>query len=103
MPGADAESRPYRLARHAGIGFTSSLVSDCVTNSFRVLKAIRQSEGISYRAAAASVVAESGVKGLAMRGLGTRLVCNSMQSILFVIVWKELEVRLAAADAKKQR
>jgi len=80
-----------RPARHGLIGFTASIVSDCCTNSLRVVKAIRQAEGVSYEAAVRLVLAEDGVVGLLGRGLKTRILANGFQGLLFTALWKSLE------------
>lgn len=80
-----------RLVRHAVLGFSASFVSDCVTNSLRVIKAIRQAEGLSYLDSVRSVVKTDGLFGLATRGLQTRLLLNGLQGVFFTIVWKSLE------------
>lgn len=48
-----------------------------------LLKAIR------YTAEAAkTVIAQDGVLGFFIRGLGTRILTNGLQSIMFSILWK---------------
>ncbi|ATY66644.1 mitochondrial carrier protein [Cordyceps militaris CM01] len=95
------------LLRLAFIGFAASLVSDCVSNSLRVVKTYRQvnETQVSYSknhstrsvevfsdmepAKAAKLVIEGdGVAGLFGRGLPTRIVCNGLQGLLFSILWK---------------
>lgn len=68
-------------------------VSDCSSNSIRVIKVTKQASErpISYRQATAMVVAKDGVRGLFLRGLGTRVLANGMQGMLFTIAWKGLE------------
>ena len=68
-----------RAVRHGIIGFCASVVSDCCTNSFRVVKAIRQAEGVTYRGAASLVVSKDGLSGLFFRGLQTRIIANGCQ------------------------
>jgi len=80
-----------RILRHGFMGFTASMVTDCCTNSLRVVKAIRQSEGLSYAEAARLVVREDGVAGLLGRGLKTRMLTNGAQGLVFTAVWKSIE------------
>jgi len=80
-----------RALRHGLIGFSASVVSDCCTNSLRVLKAIRQAEGISYSEAARLVIRDDGISGLLGRGLKTRIIANGLQGLLFTALWKRLE------------
>ena len=70
------------LLRNAGIGFCSSMVSDCTSNSIRVVKTTKQTsrESISYTKAMKMIVDADGVSGLFFRGLGTRLLANGFQA-----------------------
>ena len=65
-----------KLGRNALIGFLSSVVSDSVSNSLRVIKTTRQTfpETISYVDTVRHVVAKDGLLGLLGRGLKTRYV-----------------------------
>ncbi|KAJ3499153.1 hypothetical protein NLG97_g578 [Lecanicillium saksenae] len=78
------------LLRLAFIGFAASLMSDCVSNSLRVVKTYRQvnETQVSYTAAAKLVIQGDGVLGLLGRGLPTRILCNGLQGLLFSILWK---------------
>lgn len=89
-PGGHGEAY-LKLARNGLIGFSASVVSDCCTNSFRVVKAIRQAEGLTYGAAVALVVREDGLLGLFGRGLKTRILANGVQGLFFTALWKRLE------------
>ena len=55
-----------KLVRNAGIGFCSSVVSDTISNSVRVVKTTKQTsaEAISYPQAVKMVVSKDGVSGL---------------------------------------
>lgn len=83
----------YKLLRSAGIGFCATLVSDTVSNSLRAIKTTRQAsvEVISYPAAVRGIIASRGVTGLLFGGLGTRLMANGLQGIMFAVLWKLLE------------
>jgi hypothetical protein len=52
-----------------------------------------------------TIVAQDGVSGLLWRGLRTRILANSLQGLLFSVVWKlvedELRGRSDAAAARK--
>jgi len=80
----------YKFGRNAVIGFASSLVSDTVSNSLRVVKTTRQtfSEPISYVNVVKHVIEKDGVMGLMGRGLKTRLIANGMQGLMFSVLWK---------------
>jgi len=94
LPAAD--DNRTRLLRSALVGFSSSVVSDCCTNSIKVLKAIRQAEGIPYSEVVQVVLRQSSLASLFTRGLQTRLATNGLQSIFFTVLWKENEQRLAS-------
>eukprot|EP01129_Flabellula_baltica_P007887 TRINITY_DN309_c0_g1_i1.p1 TRINITY_DN309_c0_g1~~TRINITY_DN309_c0_g1_i1.p1 ORF type:complete len:294 (-),score=60.88 TRINITY_DN309_c0_g1_i1:21-902(-) len=82
-----------KLGRRAFIGFCSSFVSDCISNSIRVLKTYRQthSEIIPYKQAFQEVIAKDGIIGLMGRGLKTRILANGLQGCLFSVLWKGIE------------
>ena len=79
-----------KLASTAAIGFFSSVVSDTVANSLRVVKTTRQTvpHTITYPEIIRHVVKEDGVLGLFGRGLKTRLLANGVQSIMFNVLFK---------------
>ena len=79
-----------KLARYAGMGFAASFVSDCTSNSIRVLKVYRQTSPvtISYPDAARAIIKTEGLQGLFLRGLGTRLFTNGLQGMVFSVAWK---------------
>eukprot|EP01063_Lacrimia_lanifica_P029552 TRINITY_DN452_c3_g1_i1.p2 TRINITY_DN452_c3_g1~~TRINITY_DN452_c3_g1_i1.p2 ORF type:complete len:459 (+),score=209.94 TRINITY_DN452_c3_g1_i1:57-1433(+) len=87
-----------RLARNATIGFCSSVVSDTISNSLRVLKTYRQTSEtkISYGDAARAVIAQDGVAGLFGRGLKTRILANGMQGMMFSVMWKHFDAMFKA-------
>lgn len=79
-----------KLGRNALIGFCSSVVSDSISNSLRVVKTTRQTfpENISYANTVKHVVEKDGIMGLFGRGLKTRLLTNGIQGIMFSVLWK---------------
>ena len=87
------EDKMKELGRRAFIGFCSSVVSDTISNSIRVVKVFRQSstESISYPNTVKAIVKESGITGLMFRGLETKILANGLQGILFSILWKQFE------------
>jgi len=76
--------------RRAVIGFASAAVSDCCSNSLRVLKTNRQTAlvPVSYMDSAKEIIAKDGYAGLFGRGLKTRILTNGLQGALFTIGWK---------------
>lgn len=78
--------------RNAVIGFASAAVSDCLSNSLRVLKTTRQTalEPVSYMESAKSIIAKDGYAGLFGRGLKTRILTNGVQGALFTIGWRAM-------------
>merc|ERR1719162_86163 len=87
-----------RHIRRAVVGLCSSLVSDCCSNAIRVLKTFKQTsiDPISYGQAAATIIAESGLRGLFLRGLTTKLFANALNAMLFTVVWKAISEKMAA-------
>ena len=86
----------YTLMRNAGIGFTSSVMSDCVSNSLRVMKTMKQtqSENIDYKKTLSNVIKKDGVQGLFGRGLKTRILTNGIQGMMFTVCWKYIDKTL---------
>ena len=48
---------------------------------------------VSYRDAAAAIMKADGLRGLFGRGLGTRVLTNALQGILFTVIWRSLHER----------
>eukprot|EP00042_Codosiga_hollandica_P056791 m.826905 g.826905 ORF g.826905 m.826905 type:complete len:148 (-) comp59424_c0_seq2:61-504(-) len=90
-----------KLMRSAGIGFCASVVSDTTANSIRVIKVAKQASktNISYVTAVREIVAADGVKGLLFRGLGTRLLTNGLQGMMFTVIWRALSDEWAKRQA----
>jgi hypothetical protein len=78
------------LGRNAFIGFSSSLISDTVSNSSRVVKVYKQASPhvISYPQIVKDIVKTDGVIGLFGRGLKTKIISNGIQGIMFTILLK---------------
>ena len=84
------------LVRSAALGLSASCVSDCVSNSLRVIKTTKQTASlgdgekkeISYSEALSLVIEKDGVSGLLGRGLQTRLLTNAIQGAMFSVLWK---------------
>lgn len=79
--------------RNGFIGFNSAVISDCFSNSFRVIKTTKQTypSHISYPKLVNNIISEEGIIGLLGRGLKTRIITNGAQGIVFTIVWKYLQ------------
>ncbi|KAH8054284.1 mitochondrial carrier protein [Aureococcus anophagefferens] len=79
------------------LGFAASAVSDCSSNSIRVLKVYKQTNAdttMTYTKAIKEIVAKDGVWGLFGRGLGTKLISNGIQGAMFSVLWKTIEPML---------
>jgi hypothetical protein len=94
--------------RNAVIGMCASIVSDCISNSLRVVKTVKQTSGdakLGYMGAVQGILAKDGMKGLFGRGLQTRITTNVLQAMVFSVAWKgieeELNKRAAEKDAAK--
>lgn len=94
-----------KLLRQAFIGFCASAVSDTISNSLRVLKTYRQvnQSKIGYRAAAVKIIQEEGWLSLFGRGLGTRILANGIQGIMFSVLWKVSFSCLEFCSGSQQR
>ena len=108
LPMASKEEALLTLLRSAFLGLSASCVSDCVSNSLRVIKTTKQTAGlgkaataggevsgeanegkeISYQEALQLVLETDGIQGLFFRGLQTRLLTNAIQGAVFSVLWK---------------
>jgi len=81
------------FGRNAFIGFSSSIASDTLSNSLRVIKTTKQSYStpISYQAVIQEIITKDGIIGLLGRGLKIRLITNGVQGLLFSVIWKYLD------------
>jgi len=93
-----------RLVRNALIGFCSSAVSDTCSNSIRVIKTTKQAatNPMTYGQALRSVVEKDGYAGLFGRGLGTKLISNGLQGMMFTVLWKMGEDYLNEQERKEK-
>ena len=92
------EKVTYIIARSAAIGFLATVVSDTVSNVFRVIKTNKQSLALSaesYLDVVYRILEEGGIKSLFFRGLSSKIIMNCIQSIVFTVIWKLLPLYLA--------
>mmetsp|Transcript_32729 Transcript_32729/g.76093 ORF Transcript_32729/g.76093 Transcript_32729/m.76093 type:complete len:308 (+) Transcript_32729:38-961(+) len=87
------EPRLGKNTRSLMVGCCSGAVTDLVTNSFWVLKTMRQTSPtvISYTEAARQVIRTDGIGGIVGRGLKLRMITNSVQGGLFAVSWKAID------------
>jgi Mitochondrial carrier protein len=99
------------LGRSALLGLLASCVSDCSSNSLRVIKTTKQtaqlndsmtvdtasttpgttkskSKEMSYLEVVQLIIEQDGIVGLFGRGLQTRLLTNAIQGAMFSVLWK---------------
>lgn len=89
MATSGLDDRLVTLLRSAFIGLCASSISDVTSNSLRVLKTQRQtSDDKNYGEILKEVLEEGGLAGLLTRGLQTRLLVNSLQGMLFSVLFK---------------
>eukprot|EP00928_Gymnodinium_smaydae_P049932 TRINITY_DN33543_c0_g1_i1.p1 TRINITY_DN33543_c0_g1~~TRINITY_DN33543_c0_g1_i1.p1 ORF type:complete len:329 (+),score=45.49 TRINITY_DN33543_c0_g1_i1:78-989(+) len=84
---------PWRChLQNAGIGFLCGACSDVCSNSFYVLKTIRQTsaEQVGYSRMVRWVIESEGLSGLFGRGLRMRVLTNGVQGALFTVGWKAM-------------
>lgn len=95
---------PKRLLRSAFIGFCCSFVSDCCSNSIRVIKTAKQTATVpmTYGDVVKMIIEKDGVVGLFGRGLGTKLISNGVQGILFSVLWRLGQDHMAKQEAAKK-
>ena len=81
------------MLRSMAIGFSSSSISDTVSNSIRVLKINRQTsiESQSYYQAFREIVKKEGTIGFLTRGLKTKILINGIQSSMFVLIYDKIK------------
>ena len=98
-----AAGRVRTLARRAFIGFCSSVVSDFVSNSTRVVKTFVQTSDVpvTYVEAATFILNRDGVAGLLWRGLAAKILCNGLSSVLFSVIWKSMMDRMEPKRKEK--
>ena len=98
-----AAGRVRTLARRASIGFCSSVVSDFVSNSTRVVKTFVQTSDVpvTYVEAATFILNRDGVAGLLWRGLAAKILCNGLSSVLFSVIWKSMMDRMEPKRKEK--
>lgn len=96
-----AQTPQLEMLRAGVIGLTSSLVADLVSNPLRVIKTCKQTseDSLTYAAAVRLVCAQAGVHGLLFRGIGTKMCCNALQSIMFSILWSRFHSFITGADS----
>lgn len=82
-----------KFARNGFIGFCSSFVSDCFSNSLRVVKTTKQTfeRPVGYVEVVSTIYKKDGLQGIFFRGLGTRILANGFQSMMFTAVWKGVD------------
>lgn len=93
-----------KLSRTAFMGFCSSFISDCSSNSIRVVKTYRQTSevNVTYKEAIQTIVAKDGWGGLFGRGLKTRIAANGVQGVMFSVMWKFFEGKINGDKVKKE-
>lgn len=90
IPKNKEDELALKLARSAFIGFCASVVSDSISNSFRVVKTARQTAPLSstYSSVVKDIIRKDGYQGLLGRGLKTRLLTNGIQGLMFSVLWR---------------
>lgn len=85
------------LLRSAFIGLISTVVSDTISNSIRVVKTFKQTahDKMTYKEVITQVVEKDGLSGLFLRGLQTKILTNVLQGVTFRVAWKYLEWKFA--------
>ena len=86
-----------KFLRNGFIGFSAAVLSDCCSNSLRVIKTTKQTNKntIPYLDTTKLIIKEDGISGLFGRGLKTRILTNGLQGIIFTITWKFIEEKFS--------
>ena len=61
------------------------------SNSLRVIKTTKQTsaEAVTYPQVVRNIIAKDGlVNGLLIRGLGTKILANGLQGMMFTVLWR---------------
>jgi hypothetical protein len=108
------------LGRSALLGLLASCVSDCSSNSLRVIKTTKQTaqlndmgsvnmtstvsddtastksktNELTYLQVVQLIIEQDGIVGLFGRGLQTRLLTNAIQGAMFSVLWKYFQQQL---------
>jgi hypothetical protein len=100
------------LGRSALLGLLASCVSDCSSNSLRVIKTTKQTaqlndstvvdpnsnntrtKDLTYKEVVQLIIDQDGIIGLFGRGLQTRLLTNAIQGAMFSVLWKYFQQQL---------
>ena len=92
------------MMRNAFVGLCASAVSDVVSNGIRVVKTKIQTStvALSYMGAISAIIAEDGIQGVFLRGLGTKLITNGVSAMLFSVMWKYFEEMLTKKEDPKK-
>lgn len=96
----DDASRLRKILCNGCIGFTATMVADTANNGFKVVATTQQTNKMikpSLRVAK-DIMKKDGVFGFLVRGLKTRLCSSALQNAFFVVVWKEIERLIPAAQ-----
>ena len=95
FPRKDFENSPKykQLLRSAGIGFASSSISDTVSNIFRVVKIMRQTntESTGYYRLVKDTLKNESIFSMMTRGLKTKILTNGIQGMIFVVLFDLLK------------
>lgn len=81
------------ILRSGCIGFSASSISDIASNSLRVIKINRQTQAntVSYTELIRNIIRKEGTTGLFTRGLGTKIMTNGIQGMVFTILFDYLQ------------
>ena len=95
FPSKEIDTKLERLGRAGSIGLASSIVSDTVSNSVRVLKIYKQTDknNLTYSQIVNHLYKKEGIVWI-FRGLKTKIFTNGLNSIMFSISWKYFQDKL---------
>lgn len=84
-----------QIVRNGLIGFCSAFNSDVVSNTFRVVKINKQARiNDSYITIINDIIKREGIRGLAFRGLKTKILINGIQGMVFSVLFNMIKNNL---------
>ena len=95
FPSNQNDTKLASLGRAGSIGLASSIVSDTVSNSVRVLKIYKQTDknNLAYSQIVNHLYKKEGIVWI-FRGLKTKIFTNGLNSIIFSISWKYFQDKI---------
>jgi hypothetical protein len=79
------------ILRSGFLGLSSSVTTDIMSNHLKIIKTMKQTTDLCYNDIVREIIRKNGVHGLFFRGLGTKLMTNSLYGITFSLLFSTLK------------